>query len=549
MADTYITKINNTAIAASQVVPDSPLAQALAALDMGAFKVVDVDPDTAEPDVDDPSPKVIYLTKSDAAGLTDPYTEWICIIDSTASPATIQWEIIGTTSIDLTGYKTKQTAKTDPSASGNATSFIASITQNENGEITATKSTVPNASTSTKGIVQLAGSIGATVSSENNKAATEKAVRDAIDALDVTAVTVGADKTISSISETNGKISATPVSIQIAESQVTNLTADLASKASTATVVTDVSYDTTNKKFTQTIGGTTEDIVTLGTLSADLGLGTAAFKDVPETGNATTAQVVMGNDTRLTDSRTPKAHATTATTYGIGTETNYGHVKLSNAALNANSTNTDGVACGTGHTHSQYLTSDSITGKEDVSNKVSTWSSTTTDDHYPSEKLVKDALDAKQGTLAFDGTYNATSNKAATVSSVTSRIADLDATVTSTDGTNVQVKVTEVDGKITAVNITTDNTINANAITGKADKVTGATNGNFAGLDGNGNLTDSGVTSGDFATSAQGAKADSAIQGVKVNGTALTPDNNKYVNISAATTAAYGVVILTTQSI
>lgn len=40
-------------------------------------------------------------------------------------------------------------------------------------------------------------------------------------------------------------------------------------------------------------------------------------------------------------------------------------------------------------------------------------------------------------------------------------VASLDAEVTSTDGTNVQVKVTEVDGIITAVNVTTDNTINA----------------------------------------------------------------------------------------
>ena len=37
----------------------------------------------------------------------------------------------------------------------------------------------------------------------------------------------------------------------------------------------------------------------------------------------------------------------------------------------------------------------------------------------------------------------------------------LDAEITSSDGTNVQVKVTEEDGKITAVNITTDNTVNS----------------------------------------------------------------------------------------
>lgn len=37
----------------------------------------------------------------------------------------------------------------------------------------------------------------------------------------------------------------------------------------------------------------------------------------------------------------------------------------------------------------------SISGKEDSSNKVSSWSGTTTDTNYPSEKLVKDSLDLK----------------------------------------------------------------------------------------------------------------------------------------------------------
>lgn len=70
------------------------------------------------------------------------------------------------------------------------------------------------------------------------------------------------------------------------------------------------------------------------------------------------------------------------------------------------------------------------------------------------------------------------------------------------------------------------------AVNSKATKVSGATSGNFAGLDANGDLTDSGNKASDFATSAQGAKADSAIQGVKVNGTELTPDSNKKVNIT-----------------
>ena len=130
-------------------------------------------------------------------------------------------------------YKLKQTAKTDPTASGTTIDAIASITQNSNGDITATKKTIRGATTSQTGVVQLAGSIGATVSSENNKAASEKAVRDAIKALDVSNITanLGASKTLSALSETDGKISATATPIQIAESQVTGLTTDLGSKA------------------------------------------------------------------------------------------------------------------------------------------------------------------------------------------------------------------------------------------------------------------------------------------------------------------------------
>lgn len=71
------------------------------------------------------------------------------------------------------------------------------------------------------------------------------------------------------------------------------------------------------------------------------------------------------------------------------------------------------------------------------------------------------------------------------------------------------------------------------ALAGKADKVSGATNNNFAALDSNGNLKDSGKKSSDFATSAQGTKADSAIQGIKLNsGSPLTPDSNRVVDIT-----------------
>lgn len=172
------------------------------------------------------------------------------------------------------------------------------------------------------------------------------------------------------------------------------------------------------------------------------------------------------------------------------------------------------------------------------------------------------ASTSQKGIVQIAGSIGATvsseNNKAASEKAVRDAINALDANKTSSDGTNVQVKVTVTDGKVSAVNITTDNTENKNnkvttwsstttdahypseklvktSLDGKADKAVPAAAGNFASLDANGNLQDSGSKASDFATSAQGGKADSAIQGVKVNGTALTPDSNNVVDITAVT--------------
>ena len=121
----------------------------------------------------------------------------------------------------------------------------------------------------------------------------------------------------------------------------------------------------------------------------------------------------------------------------------------------------------------------------------------------------------------YDGT-GSDKTKLVTGEAVKAALNTLDAEVTSSDGTNVQVKVTETNGKITAVNVTTDNTENRNnkvsafqttpdnthypteklvkdSLDGKADKVSNATNGHLAGLDANGNLTDSGKSTSDFS--------------------------------------------------
>lgn len=90
-------------------------------------------------------------------------------------------------------------------------------------------------------------------------------------------------------------INGVPVAHTHTEADVTNLVTDLAGKAPTVHT------------------HTKSQITDLGTI------GTAAAKDVPSSGDATTAQVVMGNDSRLTNARTPSAHQHPASDINSGT--------------------------------------------------------------------------------------------------------------------------------------------------------------------------------------------------------------------------------------
>lgn len=79
-------------------------------------------------------------------------------------------------------------------------------------------------------------------------------------------------------------------------------------------------------------------------------------------------------------------------------------------------------------------------------------------------------------------------------------------------------------------------------ISGKADKVTGATSGNFAGLDANGNLVDSGKKASDFASA-------SAVQSVKMKDSSGNELNNgTNVIIPEASTTSPGVMSVDDKS-
>ena len=144
------------------------------------------------------------------------------------------------------------------------------------------------------------------------------------------------------------------------------------------------------------------------------------------------------------------------------------------------------------------------------------------------------ALGETQGT-AYEG-----SKGAANAAAIASHTGNSDIHVTTSDKSAWNGKYDLPSGGIPKTDLAqgvqdsldlADSALQAADIADKADKVSGATADNFAGLDSNGNLKDSGSKASDFATAAQGGKADTAIQSVSVNGVALTPDANKGVDI------------------
>jgi|GEM_PF-6798731 len=89
-------------------------------------------------------------------------------------------------------------------------------------------------------------------------------------------------------------------------------------------------------------GGT----IAYSSLSGTPTLGTAASKDVPTVGNATSGQVVLGSDTRLTDSRTPTTHASTHVTGGSDVISNAVAGGASGLMTGSDKTKLDGISAG-----------------------------------------------------------------------------------------------------------------------------------------------------------------------------------------------------------
>lgn len=329
MASNYIKKINDLPIAASQAAPGSELAQRLATLESGSFAVVPLrttapivpNPSGASPAVE-LSNKIIYLTKDSTVVGEDKYKEWI-YTGSTTTLDNSKWEVIGTTSLDLSGYKTVQTAVSDPTASGTGITFIATISQDTNGVITPTKQTVRTGSTSQTGVLQLTDSVSST---STTTAATPKSVKQAYDLANgkYTLPSGGIPKTDLG-SDVQSSLAAANSAVQgiLLPETLTQLSKDSDNKvtlplvSSTPNGEAGLMSSSDKIKLDGISSGAEANVQSdwnQTTTTADdyiknkPTLGTAASKNVAASGNASTTEVVMGNDTRLTNARTPTSH-------------------------------------------------------------------------------------------------------------------------------------------------------------------------------------------------------------------------------------------------
>lgn len=159
-----------------------------------------------------------------------------------------------------------------------------------------------------------------------------------------------------------------------------------------------------------------------------------------------------------------------------------------------------------GHKHSDYITAhQDITGKADKVANATTGDFAGLDANgnlTDSGKKASDfaAASHTHGTSDITGLDTALAGKQDTISDLDTIRAGAAAGATAYQKPSTGIPSTDMATAVQTSLGKADTALQASDITGKADKVANATSGNFAGLDANGNLTDSGSKASDFAT-------------------------------------------------
>lgn len=359
--------------------------------------------------------------------------------------------------VNPSNIKTKQTAVDDPTASGNAYSFIDTLSQDANGEVTVTKKTVPDATTAVRGVSQLNSSTvitandSSSLSDDETKAVTALGVKNAIDNLDSGDSKVET-KVVRAVNVTNGKIAVTKDTLGISDidqlgTRLGNIENGKADKVANATSGNFASLDSNGNLVDS--GSKAADFVQMADLQeldlAEIG-GTGYYISTISQTDGQLAATAVQMDT------SPTANSKNAVTSD-------GVYSAISGAVNALDVSDSAVS-------HQFVTAvPEADGKVSVSR---------------AQPVIADVdglqteLNSKQNTLTFEdtyGDYNPDTNPVPTVASITSRLGALDlASQGGADGNYIS-QIKQTDGQ---VEVTVSSTINDLDTTTKAPVNSGA---------------------------------------------------------------------------
>lgn len=344
---------------------------------------------------------VYFVASEDGSGL-DQYSEYVWTSNST-------WEFIGQVSAEVPTYTGGTGITIDANnainldtASANSLGGIkvgANLTIANDGTLSASADTVFDSNSP--------------YDASTNPAATVGTVSSAIGALDGSITgTPAASKTVTAFSETDGVVSATFEDIAIPATQVSYGTGSVSDKL--GTLGTAATAD-----VAASIASGSDDLATAGQVySATSGKQDAITFDSNNPYNAST------NPAATVGTVTAAIGALDVPASGTGAITGFGKGKTL-----ASLTETDGKVSATFQDIEIPSGKVSGLGTAAVADVASSIASGSAD--LATSGQVYSGLSGKQDTLTFDGTYNASTNKAATVSTVTTAVADkVDATDT-----------------------------------------------------------------------------------------------------------------------
>ena len=429
--------------------------------DFGGFKKVPVD-QSGEPDVVDPSTKIIYLTHIDSATGPDLYREWLW---DSAGPS---WEMLGDTSISLQGYATEVYVDSHTSGKLDKSMSAEFYPMNENPS-------------------------GYLVENDLNGYATEEYVQQEtsgkVDAVEGYGLSQN-DFTDELLDKLNDIAPSAEVNVQ-SDWNETNSAADsfIKNKPTIPEAQVQSDWEESDSAEPSYIKNKPQNLSIVGGEGISVTESQGNLEISVSADYATEDYVNQGLDDKLDKTYSAEFYPMNENPAGYLTE----HQSLSAYATSA------------WVEEQGYLTSEDLTDyateeyvQQETSGKVDK-----VDGKGLSTNDFTDALLDKLNDIESSAQRNVQSDWEEADSASDAYIANKPEELIISAGPGITITDTSSTLTISA-QITT--------VSGKADKVTGSTAGNLAGLDGNGNLTDSTYKPSDFATSAQGAKADTAVQ-------------------------------------